>query len=64
MLLYLDRSIKFSVSHVPFFPTIPLSNVVIDNLHTFLRVADVLIKLLITELHRQDSIDQRKRLTG
>jgi hypothetical protein len=37
---------------------------VIDNLHLFLRVADVLINLLITELRRQDSIDQRKRFTG
>ena len=51
---------KFNVSHVPLFPTIPLSHVVIDNLHLFLRVADVLINLLITELRRQDSIDQRK----
>ena len=55
---------KFNVSHVPLFPTIPLSHVVIDNLHLFSRVADVLINLLITELHRQDSIDQRKRFTG
>ena len=55
---------KFNVSHVPLFPTIPLSHVVIDNLHLFLRVADVLINLLITELRQQDSIDQRKRFTG
>ena len=60
MLLYLDRN-KFNVSHVP---TIPLSHVVIDNLHLFLRVADILINLLITELRCQDSIDQRKRFTG
>ena len=45
---------KFNVSHVPLFPTIPLSHVVIDNLHLFLRVADVLINLLITELCCQD----------
>lgn len=46
---------KFNVSHAPLFPTIPLRNVVIDNLHLFLRVADVLVDLLIVELRRQDS---------
>ena len=46
---------KFNVSHPPLFPKIPLKNVVIDNLHLFLRVADVLIDLLIVELRRQDS---------
>ena len=43
------------VSHPPLFPTIPLTNVVIDNLHLFLRV---LINLLIVELRRQDAIDK------
>ena len=46
---------RFNVSHPPLFPKIPLKNVVIDNLHVFLRVADVLIDLLIVELRRQDS---------
>ena len=55
---------KFNVSNPPLFPTIPLSHIVIDNLHLFLRVADVLINLLITELRRQDVIDQRKRFNG
>ncbi len=41
---------QFSVSHAPLFPTIPLVNVVIDNLHLFLRVSDVLINHLIEEL--------------
>ena len=41
---------QFNVSHSPLFPTIPLVNVVIDNLHLFLRVADVLINHLIEEL--------------
>ena len=36
----------------------------IDNLRLFLRVADVLINLPITELRHQDYIDQRKRFTG
>ena len=42
---------------------VPLSNVVIDNLHLFLRVAGVLIDLLIVELRRHDSIDKLKRFT-
>ena len=32
----------FSVSNKPLFENIPLKNVVIDNLHLFLRVSDVL----------------------
>ena len=36
----------------------------IDNLHLFLRVADVLINLLITELKRQDAIDKKKSFTS
>ena len=46
---------KFDVSHPPQFPTIPLTNVVIDNLHLFLWVADVLINLF-RWLRRQDAI--------
>ena len=57
------RGKKFNVSRPPLFPMIPLSNVVIDNLHLFLRVADVLINLLIVELRRQDSIEKVNRFT-
>ena len=61
----LPRSKKqFNVSNTPLFPTIPLTNVVIDNLHLFLRVSDVLLDLLITELKRQDSIDKVKRFSS
>ena len=42
---YEAKSIQFSV-----FPSIPLTNVIIDNLHLFLCVSVVLIRLLITEL--------------
>lgn len=48
-----------NVSNPPFFPIIPLKNVVIDNLHLFLQVADVLINVLITELKQQDAIEKR-----
>ena len=52
---------KFNVSRAPLFPTIPLQNVVIDNLHLFLRVSHVLINHLIEELHRHNAIDKTKR---
>ena len=53
---------KFNVSHTPLFPSIPLSRVVVDNLHMFLRVSDVLIDLLITELRTLDKIKQATKL--
>ena len=34
-----------------------------DNLHLFLRVADILIDLLIVELRGHDSVDKLKRFT-
>ncbi len=55
---------KYNVSHPPLFPTIPLINVVIDNLHMFLRVADRLIDLLIVELRRQDCIEKTKKFSS
>ena len=53
--------LKFNVSRAPIFPTIPLTNVVIDNLHLFLRVSDVLIRLLIDEFKRQDAISSARK---
>ena len=41
---------KWNVANAPLFPTIPLSRVVIDNLHLFLRVFDVLMDCLFTDL--------------
>lgn len=55
---------KFNVSNPPLFPSIPLHNVVIDNLHLFLRVSDVLIDLLIVELKRQDAIDKARSFSN
>ena len=55
---------QFNVSRTPLFPMIPLSRVVIDNLHLFLRIADVLIDLLIVELKRHDAIDRTKKFSS
>ena len=54
---------KFNVSNPPLFPNIPLQRVVIDNLHLFLRIADVIIDLLIEELMRQDTFEKNKKIT-
>ena len=55
---------QFNVSNPPLFPNIPLVNVVIDNLHLFLRVSDVLINHLIEEFRRQDAIDKVKTFSS
>ena len=52
------RSKKQYVSHPPLFPMIPLHNVVVDNLHVFLRVSDVLINLLLVDIKRADAIER------
>ena len=52
---------KFNVSNHPIFTTIPLtSRVVIDNLHLFLCVSDVLIDLLVEDAMRLDSLKMSK----
>ena len=57
---------EYNVSHThkPLFPSIPLTHVVIDNLHLFLRTSDVLIDLLIVELRRQDAIATVKKFSN
>ena len=52
------------MSNPPLFCSIPLTNVVIDNLHLFLRVADRLVDLLIVELKHQDAIARRRTFTS
>ena len=41
---------RFNCSRKPIFSFIPLQRVVIDSLHLFLRISDVLINLLIRDL--------------
>lgn len=56
-----SRSKRYNVSREPIFKTIPLTRVVVDNLHMFLRVADTLIDLLL-ELRRLDKIDKATKV--
>ena len=46
---------KFNCSHDPLFPFIALDHVVIDTLHLFLRISDILINLLIRDLRALDA---------
>ena len=60
--LALSRVKKYIVSHPPLYTTIPLTRVIDDNLHIFLRVADTLINLLILELRRLDKTEKATKL--
>ena len=53
---------QYNVSNMPIFKTIPLTRVVVDNLHMFLRVADTLIDLLIHALLTLDRVNQSLRV--
>ena len=47
---------RYGCVRQPLFQSVPITHVVIDSLHLFLRVADVLINLLIMDLQRADGI--------
>ena len=51
---------KFNSKFPLLFDFIPMDHVVIDTLHLFLRVSDVLIELLILELRTQDAINKNQ----
>ena len=59
-----SRGKQFNVSRHPLFPTIPLSHVVIDNLHMFLRVSDVLLNQLLDRLKAEDAIDKARKFSN
>ena len=44
----------------PSFESIPMDRVIIDTLHLFLRIGDLLINLLIMDLQRQDGVEKGK----
>ena len=55
------RSRKENCKSKPLFEFIPLSHVVIDTLHLFLRVSDNLIALLVRELKFSDAIAKKNK---
>ena len=52
------KSQRMGCNQRPLFNFIPIDHVVIDTLHLFLRVADLLINLLIQDLRREDGISK------
>ena len=50
---------KNNCQHVPLFDFIPMDHVIIDTLHLFLRIPDVLSENLILALKTSDAIDKR-----
>ena len=60
---------RFNCCNEPIFPFILIECVVIDSLHLFLRISDVLINLLIRDLRIMDGISSlllmhQERLTS
>lgn len=53
-----------NVLRQPLFSMIPLHHVVVDKLHPFLRVSDVLINGLIADLLAGDALDKSKKIAG
>lgn len=51
---------RFGCDNSPIFESIPIDHVVIDTLHLFLCIGDLLINLLILDLCRQDGIEKVK----
>ena len=47
---------RFGCQRSPIFGFVPIDHVIIDSLHLFLRVSDLLINLFIEDLRRQDGI--------
>ena len=59
-----SRCKKYNVTFEPIFDTIPLTHVVVDNLHMFLRVADTIIDLFLLELRRLDKIEKATKIAS
>lgn len=60
------KKIRFNCFSSPLFPSIPVTKVVLDTLHLFLRVADELRNQLLAELKLQDNLKKscsRKELS-
>ena len=55
---------RFNCSRPPMFDFIPMNRVVIDSLHLFLRISDVLINLLIRDIRILDGIETSNNITS
>ena len=53
-----NSKVRFNCCQKPIFSFIPMERVVIDNLHLFLRISDVLINLLIRDIRVIDGIEK------
>lgn len=51
---------QYGCKRLPVFESIPIDRVIIDTLHLFLRIGDLLINLLILDLRRQDGVEKGK----
>ena len=49
---------RYNCCEEPIFCIIPIDHVIIDTLHLFLQISDVLINLLIRDLHILDGIEK------
>ena len=54
---------RYNCSHKPTFPFIPIHHVIIDSLHLFLRISNVLINLLIRDLRILDGHNRNNTYT-
>ena len=50
---------KYNCKKPPLFDFIPMDHVIIDTLHLFLKISDVLIDLLVREIRRYDAIEKK-----
>jgi len=51
---------QYGCKRLPLFESFPMDHVIIDTLHLFLRIGDLLINLLIMDLRRQDGVEKGK----
>ena len=51
-----SKAKRFNCTNMPLFPTVPIDHTVVDMLHLFLRVTDVLFNLLVLDIRRMDAI--------
>ena len=58
------RAKKYNCRNVPLFDFIPLDHVIIDTLHLFLRISDILIELLIRQLRKEDALEKKDTFIG